>query len=128
MAADLARLGLAPAEAHPDAELFALTARRRARHDAWHNARGEAAKRRLLAEWLKESPIKQEERIACFTPSTLEGLIEKAADALTEWREDTGSDRYKRMWATMATTLEQAIQILQAQRVVEMPSAGGREA
>ncbi len=128
MAADLASLGLAPAATHPDAELFVLIAKQKARHDAWNAARGEEAHRKLLRKWQKEDPIKQEERIARFVPLSLEGLVEKADAALQEWHEDTGPDRYKRMWATMATALEQAMQILQAQRVVEMPAAGGRGA
>ena len=128
MAADLASLGLLPAAAHPDVELFALTAEQKARHDAWNNARGEAAKRKLLAQWKKDCPIKQEELIARFIPSTMEGLVEKADAALREWRGDDGPDRYKRMWAVMATALEQAIRILQAQQVVEMPAAEGRGA
>ena len=128
MAADLASLGLAPAATHPDADLFALTAQQKARHEAWNAARGETAKRKLLAQWRKVDPIKQEERIARFIPSTLEGLVEKADAALQEWHEDTDPDRYKRGWAVMATVLEQAMQILQAQQAVEIPAAGGRGA
>ena len=121
MAANLASLGLLPAAAHPDAELFAMTTKSKARHDDWNAARGETAKRRLLAEWRKDCPVRQEELIARFVPSTLEGLVEKADAALRAWREDDAPERYKRMWATMATTLEQAIRVLQAQQVVEMP-------
>ena len=47
---------------------------------------------------------------------------------LQEWHEDTGPDCYRRTWAMMATALEQAMQVLQAQQVVEVPGAGGREA
>ncbi len=124
MAVDLSALGLVPPDEHPDAQLFVLLAKQKVRHDEWKAARGDAACRRLLAKWRRDCPIRQEELIARFTPSTLEGLIEKADAALHEWREDDGDDRYKRMWASMATALEQAMQVIQAQRLVEMPAIG----
>lgn len=121
MTHDLAALGLLPPDEHPDAELFSLIAKQKARHDAWRAARGDAAYRKLLLQWKAENSLGQEMLIAAFTPSTFEGLIEKADNALRDWREDESETRYHRLWAVMATTLEQATQILQAQRSVEMP-------
>ncbi len=128
MAADLSRLGLVPPDFHPDAELFDMIAKRDTRHAEWNAARGEAAHRRLIAKWKRDCPVRQEELIARFTPSTLEGLIGKAETALREWREDEGEVRYKRMWALLATTLEQAMQVIQVQQSIEMPAGGGQGA
>ena len=119
---NLSALGLVPAVEHPDAELFRLIARQKARHEAWNAARGEAAHRRLLAEWRKDNSLEQEARIAQFVPVTLEGLIEKADAALQSWREDEGETRYMRMWATMATALEQVLEVLRTQQSVDMPA------
>lgn len=122
MTADLAALGLFPSADHPDAELFDLVDKRMRRHNEWNDARGERAHRRLLQKWAEEGAVDQDQAIARFVPVTLEGLVAKAESALQAWREDDGPDRYKRMWATTATALEQAMRILQAQRIVEMPT------
>lgn len=122
MSANLSNLGLVPAGHHPDAELFAMIAKRDAQHDEWNAAQGEEAHRRILAKWRRDCPVDLEEAIARTVPATLEGLVEKADNALRSWRE-AGDTRYCRIHATMATALEQALQILKAQPAVQMPAA-----
>ncbi|MGI4939602.1 MAG: hypothetical protein ACRYHQ_03355 [Janthinobacterium lividum] len=121
MSANLSDLGFVPTDQHPDAALFALIKEKQARNAAWKACKSERARAKVLKEW-GGSYLKGDCQIAAYEPATMVGLIAKADEALQEWLDDDEDHRYVRMWATMASALERAMAILQAQQVIEMPA------
>ena len=77
----LARLGLQPAQDHPDAGLFQLLEQERRLAEAWTGG----------SEWADTTAcIGMVEQIAGTPAKTLVGLLEKADRALLDWRMDSG--------------------------------------
>ena len=106
---------------HPDADLLRRAYVEIRRNDMWNLARDEEERRRLLRAFLNgrsyDGHVKEEGLFAAMQASTLDGLVAKCDAALASWREEcskSGTDVLKRMYASQAMCLEQAIATLQA--------------
>lgn len=96
-----------------DAGLLTAIAKLEEESRLWNTAKGENEHHAILRRWNKEKRLCLDASVAACVPQTRAGLLAKAGYALRDWREqDPTPEKYARLYAVVAATLEHALAAL----------------